>query len=1212
VEALENLGKQEEADDLLEEVLQRDPLNRAANLNMARRARTAGDGVKAIEHYKNVLRSDPENITGWTEVAQLLMELGRYEESLRSYERLKEIMPDDIPALKGRMGVLAAMKDLAGLDGAAQEMLGFAPEDVSAHLFIVDTFLSLDAEKEAEPYLEKAQSAFPKNLDVMDRRRSLHSKHKKFQEVIAISEAQLAIRSDHLPAFRELGQAQMGLGNVVEAIKTFERGLKIWPEDVVMLESLRECFKRAARDKDVVEVSGRLLRVRPNDKSALFDKAVAVDRLGRKEEAIGLYGQVLVIDHNDVDASIGISVALFSLEKYEEALARSAQGALHDPDKLVFWRIQADSLFMLKRFEEAVKAYDKAIALSPQEQKLLYQKGLCLESLRRFEEAIVCYDQAISLDAKDKNVWISKGIALEWLERHEEALACYDQALSLDKEGRFVHARRGQVLAKLSRHEDAVASFDKALEMGPKDIEVLTAKKNSLKTMGRYEDLVKVCDRIVKIEPKNKLAWVDRGMAQFRLGNFPEAVRSYDRALEVEPGDMSVLQLKRSSVVAKGEASEILKVCEDILRIDPRNKTALMDKAGSLEKLGRLEEALSTFNAAIMLDESDFQLHKGKGRVLTSLGKYGEAAEAYDRAFQLNHDVDALSHKGRALLMMRNYDLALNVFDQCIAMDSTVPRYHSDRGRTLASLNRLDDAVAAFEKALVLDRNDAQTWKYKGNALFRLGEMENAMVSLNRALELGADEFSIYKMRGRVMEELGRFEDAMDSYAKALLIEPNEPSVLEGMALIEDRLGNSAKALELLDRSLTADPRNRHGWMERADIAEKLKRDEEVLKSYDNAIGLDPTDPAAWNGKGFALLRLGRYDQARRGFEKALELSPNMTSANEGLRMVDGKQRERQIGEMAGKVLEFQYRNGRKMSKEEVFREANVPYQMLDDVFSFLEQREYVDPAQLSEGEFASLEMQSRTALLMYYRSARSGQGGLTLSDVYSSLPERDIAQAKRVLGYIEGVNDIDFTYVMPDKETEKLLRTALNMPEEKRNLFSFMEGLNIGVYKARNILAIINSLRTGERPAPMPRSKGQRNPPAQRATDDLFVDQPRKKKPEKGPDAMMLPDINETYERDGVRLFGQEERFLYDSLYPPKEKKPEKLDDMQGRKCLFHGALAVSTCPKCSSMLCKECQTGGKCPRCGFMLGGKVKKQEEAAAPEEPSEPEERDWSRL
>ncbi|HOE52612.1 MAG TPA: tetratricopeptide repeat protein [Methanomassiliicoccales archaeon] len=476
-------------------------------------------------------------------------------------------------------------------------------------------------------------------------------------------------------------------------------------------------------------------------------------------------------------------------------------------------------------------------------------------------------------------------------------------------------------------------------------------------------------------------------------------------------------------------------------------------------------------------------------------------------------------------------------------------------------------------------------------------------------MDLGADEFAIFKMRGRVMEELGRLEDAMDAYEKALAMEPNEPSVLEGMALLEDKMGRPERALELLDRSLALDPRNRHGWMERADIAERLKRDEEVLKSYDNAIGLDPSDPAAWNGKGFALLRLGRFDQARRGFEKALELSPNMPSALEGLRMADGKQREGQVAEMAGKVLEFQYRNGRRMSKEEVFREANVPYHMLDEVFAFLEQREYVDPSQLSEGEFASLEMQARTALLMYYRSARSGQGGLTLSDVYSSLPERDIAQAKRVLGYIEAVNDIDFTYVMPDPETERLLRTALNMPEEKRTLFSLMEGLNIGVYQARNVLAIISSLKGGERPAATPRSKGQRAPPAVRADDELFVERPRKKA-ERRPEPVRQEPREVRQEREGLRLFGQDERELYDTIYPPKEKgRKEPTDELQGRRCLFHGALAVSACPNCNSMLCKECQAGGRCPRCGLVLGERARREE---GPPAPVEPEERDWSRL
>lgn len=1214
VEILEDLEDHKGAQEILEEVLEIEKEHPQANLKVARQAQENGDNALALEHYKRFLRSDPESLDGWNEVASLLHEMGRNEESLLAYERLREVSPEDQRALYGRCTVLAAMKDRTRFDTAAHELMEEVKE-IKPHLFVADLLLAMGDQDQALEALSKAQSSFPKDMDLMDRRRAMLMERGRFQEVVALSEEQLEIRTDHIPALRDLGLSLLSIGNVVESIKTLERGMRLASDDRTILETLREAYKQTGRDREVVEMSDRLLRIDPKDRAALFDKAVAVDRLGRTEEAISLYTQVLTLDHNDVDASKGIAIALFSLEKYEEALARAVQGSIHDPQQLVLWRIQGDSLFMLKRFEEAVAAYDKAIALSPQDKKLSYQKGLSLESLRLFEEAITCYDQALSLDPKDKNIWISKGIALEWLERFEEALNCYDQAIALDKEGRFVHARRGQVLAKLSRHEEAVQSFDKALDMGPKDLEVLAAKKNSLRSLGRNEDIVKVCDRIIKLEPKNKAAWVDRGNASHRLGHYQEAVRSYDRALEVEPEDIQVLQMKRGAVVAKGEPEEITKVCDDILAIDPRNKTALMDKANALEKLGRLEEALATFSQAIMLDESDAQMHKGKGRVLSSLGKYGEAAEAYDTAYRLNQELDSLASKGLSLLMMRNYDMALDVFDQCVAQDGGVARYHSDRGRALASLNRLEEAAEAFDKALDLDRSDAQTWKYKGNAMYRLGEMENALLCFNRSLDLGAEEFGIYKLRGKALEELGRNEDAMDSYQKALALEPGEASVLESMGLLEDKLGDTEKGLELLDRSLAADPRNRRAWMERAEISERLRRDEEVVRSFDNAIGLDPSDASAWCGKGFALLRLDRYDQAHRAFEKALELNPKMTSAMEGQRMSEGKQREKQVAEMAGKVLEFQYRNARRLSKEEVFREVNVPYHMLDDVFNFIDQREYVDPAQLSEEEFESLEMQSRTVLLTYHRSARSGQGGLSLSDVYSSLPERNIARAKRVLGYIEGVNDIDFTYVMPDEETERLLRTALNMPEDRRNLFSLMEGLNIGVYKARNVIAIMKSLKAGERPVPMPRSKGQRMAPPKRTTDDLFLDQPKRKRPKS--DAVLLPDERRTAEqteREGVRIFGSQERELYDTFYPPKkEKVPEKVEDTDGRRCLFHGGLAVSSCPNCGSMLCRECLNTGKCPRCGHVLGEKIGRKEEGEGePTVPSEPEERDWSRL
>ncbi|HQM67650.1 MAG TPA: hypothetical protein PLY24_07710, partial [Methanomassiliicoccales archaeon] len=128
-------------------------------------------------------------------------------------------------------------------------------------------------------------------------------------------------------------------------------------------------------------------------------------------------------------------------------------------------------------------------------------------------------------------------------------------------------------------------------------------------------------------------------------------------------------------------------------------------------------------------------------------------------------------------------------------------------------------------------------------------------------------------------------------------------------------------------------------------------------------------------------------------------------------------------------------------------------------------------------------------------------------------------------------------------------------------------------------------------------------------ADDELFVERPRKKA-ERRPEPVRQEPREVRQEREGLRLFGQDERELYDTIYPPKEKgRKEPTDELQGRRCLFHGALAVSACPNCNSMLCKECQAGGRCPRCGLVLGERARREE---GPPAPVEPEERDWSRL
>jgi hypothetical protein len=90
------------------------------------------------------------------------------------------------------------------------------------------------------------------------------------------------------------------------------------------------------------------------------------------------------------------------------------------------------------------------------------------------------------------------------------------------------------------------------------------------------------------------------------------------------------------------------------------------------------------------------------------------------------------------------------------------------------------------------------------------------------------------------------------------------------------------------------------------------------------------------------------------------------------------------------------------------------------------------------------------------------------------------------------------------------------------------------------------------------------------------------------------------------------------------EERKADRAEapqeESKGRRCLFHGNLAVMKCPSCASVLCKQCVASGTCPRCKAPLGASEDEEEAQPQPKEaeraeekPSEPEaSRDWSRL
>ena len=1245
----ELLGQLKRADEALlvyDDVLARDPANAAAHLYKARSFKDKGDNAAALAQYKESLRGDGQNKHTWTEVAALLYELDRMPESSTAYDRALNIDPELIVAINGKLQV--AKKTGADEDIAlySSKLLGRKVEDRSVFLERIDALFRLGRFDEASEAVEAALKRFQLDDELLARKRKIMLQTGNMEGVIAMAESKLSKEKEDFQALMDLGSAYIKSTRFRDAVRPLEKAAKVQPSNEAPLICIKESYKHIGKDKDVLDACDRILRVNPVNEGALFDKAVALDRMNRKDDAVELYEQVMALDPDDKDNLKDLALALYSMGRFEESLARSTLGTQMYPHQVAFWRVQGDSNFSLKRYPDAVISFTNAVKLSPGDKHLIYSLGLALENAKRYEEAVASYDEALAIDSKDKNIWLSKGVALEWLQRFPQALECYEEALRLDENNKFVLVRTGQVLARMNDHEAAIRSIDKALELSPKDVELLEMKKASLKHTDRLEELVKVCNRIIKLDGKNRNAYVDLGVASHRLSRFDEAIEAYDAALGIEPGNVAILNYKKTSVVAKGVAEEIIEVCDSILRVAPSDKPALMDKAFALERLGRLAEANDTYSMALAVDDRDKELHNRKGLVLIGLGRYADAVVEFDRTFALDgSDLMPLNNKGRAYLLMRDYNRALEVFDQCVTGQPGNPRFQSDRGRALASLGNLAEAVDAFDAALAVDKNDPQIWKYKGNVMFKLGQFQDCVICLNRALELGAEEQGIYKAKGRALEELKHYNDALDAFQRAVAIDSTDASAWERIAVIRLVLDDAPNAYDAIKRALACDPKNRRMIMERGDISQRLQRPEEAIKSYDTAIALDPTDPLAFYGRGVSSLNLGRYAEAQDALRRALDLNPNLDQARDALRQAEQKLHDIEVLNQASSVLECEYRQNRRMSKEEMFKECGIPYNSLDEVSAFLDQREPVNVELLNDADLDQYEEDSRYVLSAAARNPRVKETGLGLSDVMMALPGKDIVRAKKVLSYVERVNKMDLSHTIMDARTERLLRTAMNLPEEKRNVMSIIETLGVGIYTARRLMSVIKTLRANE---PKPAAEEEETPKLKHrpvnpkewagAEEPIALPEQRPKRARPAPSPTPgveyqvesgVPVVDKKPTREPI-MFGDEQKDLYQTFYNQKER-PAKVDasDVPGRRCLFHGEPAVTACTKCSSLLCEECVRGGLCPRCHAPIEGlKVKKsapvkkdpraileESEAQGPEsEPESDEEKskDWSRL
>ena len=154
---------------------------------------------------------------------------------------------------------------------------------------------------------------------------------------------------------------------------------------------------------------------------------------------------------------------------------------------------------------------------------------------------------------------------------------------------------------------------------------------------------------------------------------------------------------------------------------------------------------------------------------------------------------DALYAKATAAAETRDFDRAIQYYDEAIAVDPSRAETYYKRANALRNLGRLEEAIAGYDAAIARKPDYAYAYCNRGVVQQHLGRFAEAVASFDKAAALDPADPLVPYNRALLMQDFGRWDEALTGYDRTIALSPGHADAHFNRSLVQLFTGNFAQ-----------------------------------------------------------------------------------------------------------------------------------------------------------------------------------------------------------------------------------------------------------------------------------------------------------------------------------------------------------------------------------------------------------------------------------